>query len=81
MTFGPQIALYTVLIVAASLLGGMLPAILRLGHRGLQLSLSFVAGVMLGVALFHLLPHAVMIAAEAGGAASHSTLDPKADPM
>ena len=76
MTFGPQIALYTVLIVAASLVGGMLPAILRLGHRGLQLSLSFVAGVMLGVALFHLLPHAVMIAAEAGGAASHSTLDP-----
>lgn len=76
MSFGPQIALYTALIVAASLLGGMLPAILRLGHRGLQLSLSFVAGVMLGVALFHLLPHAVMIAAEAGGKASHSTLDP-----
>ena len=76
MSFGPQIALYTVLIVAASLLGGVLPSILRLGHRGLQISLSLVAGVMFGVAIFHLLPHAVMIAADAGGSASHSTLDP-----
>ena len=76
MTFGPQIALYAALIIVASLLGGLVPAVVRLGHRGLQLSLSFVSGVMLGVAIFHLLPHAVMIAADAGGGASHGTLDP-----
>jgi len=76
VSFVPSIVVYTVLIVAASLVGGALPSLLRLGHRGLQLSLSFVAGVMLGVGIFHLLPHAVMIAADAGGRAGHATLDP-----
>ncbi len=50
---------YCVLIVAASLTGGLLPWLVRLTHRRMQLMMSFVGGLMLGVALLHLLPHAV----------------------
>lgn len=53
------IAAYSVLIVAASLFGGWLPAVLRLTHTRMQLMMSFVAGLMLGVALLHLLPHSI----------------------
>jgi zinc and cadmium transporter len=45
--------------VAASLAGGALPAFLRLSHRTMQVMMSFVGGLMLGVALLHLLPHSV----------------------
>lgn len=81
--------LYAVLIVGVSLAGGFLPGLLRLGHRSLQFLLSAVAGVMLGVGFFHMLPHAIMLradaAAESGGAADshghghvvgHDLLDP-----
>ncbi len=54
------LALYCALIVIGSLLGGWLPLWLRLTHLRTQLLMSFVAGLMLGVALFHLLPHAAM---------------------
>jgi len=47
-------------IVGASLAGGVIPSVLKLTHRRLQMALSFVAGAMLGVALFHMLPHAVL---------------------
>lgn len=67
---------YAGLIVAASIAGGLVPSLLRLGHRSLQFVLSFVAGVMLGVALFHMLPHAIMLRAERGGGVGHSMLDP-----
>jgi len=50
---------YCVLIVAASLTGGLLPWLVKLTHRRMQLMMSFVGGLMLGVALLHLLPHAV----------------------
>jgi zinc and cadmium transporter len=50
---------YCVLIVAASLAGGLLPWLVKLTHRRMQLTMSFVGGLMLGVALLHLLPHAV----------------------
>ena len=50
---------YCVLIVAASLAGGLLPWLVKLTHRRMQLMMSFVGGLMLGVALLHLLPHAV----------------------
>lgn len=53
------LAIYCVLITAASLLGGWLPNVLRLGHRHTQMVLSLVSGVMLGVALLHLLPHSI----------------------
>jgi zinc and cadmium transporter len=52
------LAVQCLLIVAASLAGGMLPEWVRLTHRRLQLVMSFVGGLMLGIALLHLLPHA-----------------------
>lgn len=68
--------LYAAIIVIASLVGGLVPGFLRLGHRALQLSLSLVAGIMLGVAFFHMLPHAVMLRAESTSASGHELLDP-----
>ncbi|MFP6668228.1 MAG: ZIP family metal transporter [Pirellulales bacterium] len=53
------LAVYCVLIVFASLFGGWLPSLMRLTHMRLQLMMSAVGGLMLGIGLFHLLPHAV----------------------
>ncbi|HVJ87702.1 MAG TPA: ZIP family metal transporter [Caulifigura sp.] len=53
------LVLFCVLIVAASLAGGALPAVVRLTHLRLQYMISFVGGLMLGVALFQMLPHAI----------------------
>jgi zinc and cadmium transporter len=44
-------------IVLASLVGGWLPQWLRLTHGRMQTAISFVAGVVLGIGLLHLLPH------------------------
>lgn len=52
--------IYCVCLVTASLAGGWLPAIMRLTHTRMQLMLSLVGGLMIGVALLHLLPHAVV---------------------
>lgn len=52
------LALYSLLIMTASLAGGLAPAMMRFTHRQLHLLMSFVAGLMLGVGVFHLLPHA-----------------------
>jgi len=49
---------YCVAALAASLAGGALPALAGLTHTRLQTALSFVAGLMLGMALLHLIPHA-----------------------
>ena len=46
-------------VVAASLLGGLLPLASVLTHTRLQLYLSFAAGAMLGAAFFHMMPEAV----------------------
>jgi zinc and cadmium transporter len=46
------------LIVLASLAGGSLPEWVRLTHRRMQFAMSFVGGLMLGIALLQLLPHA-----------------------
>ncbi len=54
-----QLVLYSIAIIAASLLGGWLPARVRMSHMRTQLLMSFVAGLMLGVAFYHLLPHSV----------------------
>lgn len=53
------IAIYCVLIIAASLLGGWLPVIMRLTHTRMQLMMSGVGGLMLGVGILHMLPHGV----------------------
>jgi zinc and cadmium transporter len=52
------LALDCALIVAISLLGGMLPLATVLNHTRLQVYLSFSAGSMLGAAFFHMLPEA-----------------------
>jgi zinc and cadmium transporter len=49
---------YCICIVAASLAGGALPGRMRLTHGRMQHMMSFVGGLMLGVAILHLLPHA-----------------------
>jgi zinc and cadmium transporter len=49
---------YLVLIAAAAFAGGSSIAFLSLGHRTMQVLLSLTGGVLLGVGLLHLLPHA-----------------------
>lgn len=51
------IAIYCLLSVVASLSGGWVPLVVRLNHRRMQIGISFVSGVMLGIGLLHLLPH------------------------
>lgn len=58
MALGFQLAFYSGLIMTASMAGGLAPAMMRFTHRQLHLLMSFVAGLMLGVGVFHLLPHA-----------------------
>ncbi len=50
---------YCALILVASIIGGMIPVWFKLTHRWMQFAVSFVAGVMLGVAVLHMLPHAI----------------------
>ena len=50
---------YCALIVVASLAGGWLPSCVRLTHTRMQTMLSLVGGMMLGIGMFHMLPHAV----------------------
>jgi zinc and cadmium transporter len=49
---------YCLVIVCGSLAGGIIPLLVRMTHTRMQLTLSFVGGAMLGVAVLHLLPHA-----------------------
>lgn len=64
------LALYSVVIIAASFAGGLAAMRLRLTHTRMQLVMSCVSGLMLGVALFHLLPHGLQ---ELGGDTSIDT--------
>jgi zinc and cadmium transporter len=52
---------YCITIAIASAVGGALPSVIRMTHARIQLVLSLVCGVMLGVALLHLLPHSIQI--------------------
>ena len=78
---GPETTLivFCACVVAASAAGGLVPLVVRLNHRRMQFGLSFVSGVMLGVAVFHMLPHALMARMESGAAAggdAHGLFDP-----
>jgi zinc and cadmium transporter len=55
---GWWLAIYCVFALVASLAGGWLPLIVRLTHTRLQVAISLVAGLMLGIALLHFLPDA-----------------------
>jgi zinc and cadmium transporter len=58
----PQLllGLYCGLIVMGSLAGGWLPTKIRLTHERMQMVISFVGGLMLGIGVLHLLPHAIV---------------------
>lgn len=58
-----RLLVYCLLIVLASVAGGLLPLVRVVTHIRMQIYLSFSAGVMLGSALLHMLPEA----AEIGG--------------
>src|ERR1017187_7206405 len=53
------LAAYCLLVLLASLAGGGLLLIIRPTHARLQMAISLVAGLMLGIALLHFLPDAV----------------------
>lgn len=50
---------YCTAIVAASIGGGWLPSLVNLTHTRMQTVISFVGGLMLGIAVFHLFPHSI----------------------
>lgn len=50
---------YCMLALLAALAGGVLPNLMRWTHTRLQLAVSFVGGLMLGLSLLGLSPHGV----------------------
>lgn len=60
-----MLAAELVLVFVAAWAGGISVTLLRLGHRRMQVLLSFTGGILLGVAFLHLVPHAI---AARGGA-------------
>ncbi len=70
MTESPALLLivYCLAIALVSVAGGLLPEMVRLTHTRTQLIMSLVAGLMLGVAFYHLLPHSIVMAGGAGAA-------------
>ncbi|MBI3840238.1 MAG: ZIP family metal transporter [Planctomycetia bacterium] len=55
------LVIYCGFSVVASLAGGWVPLVVRLTHRRMQIAISFVAGMMLGIGLLHLLPHSFQV--------------------
>jgi zinc and cadmium transporter len=61
------LVVYCLAIAGFSLVGGLLPGLIRMTHTRTQLVMSLVSGLMIGVAFYHLLPHSVALASESGG--------------
>ena len=61
------LALYAVGIFVLSILGGYLPEFVRMTHTRTQVVMAFVAGIILGVAVYHMFPHAVTAISGSGG--------------
>jgi zinc and cadmium transporter len=76
LTSAPLILLliYCGLIALSSMCGGALPLMIRLTHTRMQVLVSIVGGFMLGVGIFHQLPHAA-VAMAAGGSDASDSLD------
>lgn len=51
------LGVYSVGILAASVIGIWVQSVFRLTHTRIQMAMSFVAGLVIGVAMYHLLPH------------------------
>jgi zinc and cadmium transporter len=58
MTPAVLLTVYCALVLLASLAGGWFLLFIHLTHTRLQIAVSFVAGLMLGIALLHFLPDA-----------------------
>lgn len=66
-----ELTLYSVAIVLVSLVGGKIPSWLELTHTRMQVLSSFIGGLMLGIGLLHLFPHATeFIGASAAASAA-----------
>ena len=50
---------YAVGVFAAAIIGGRIAELGRMTHTRMQIVMSFVAGFILGMAVFHLLPHSL----------------------
>jgi zinc and cadmium transporter len=63
MTASPALllSLYCIAIAGFSLLGGWMANWVHMTHTRTQLIMSFVSGLMLGVAFYHLLPHSMAL--------------------
>ena len=55
------VSIYAILLFLAGTIGGRLSEWLVVTHRRLQFMISFVAGLMLGIALLRLMPHAAIL--------------------
>jgi zinc and cadmium transporter len=53
------LSIYCLACVACSLLGGWIPLVVHLTHRRMQIAISLVSGVVLGIGLLHLVPHSL----------------------
>ena len=60
--------------MTASVLGGWLPSVMRMTHLRTQLLMSFVSGLMLGIAMLHMLPHASELLGSAAASGSATAL-------
>lgn len=58
---------YCLAISGFSLVGGRLPDWIRMTHTRMQLVMSLVSGLMLGVAFYHLLPHSIFLSGGLSG--------------
>lgn len=55
----PVILIYSVIIICAALIGGWIPTVFQLTHNWMQILISLVGGLILGISIFHMLPHAL----------------------
>lgn len=65
---------YCLFILLASVFGGMIPVWWNLTHRWMEMAVSFVAGIIFGVAMLHMLPHAILSALEQPNVDAHAAL-------
>ena len=64
MTVWYWLGIFSVALLAASLLGSWLPRQITMTHTRTQMVLSLVSVLMLGVALCHLIPHSFGLAGD-----------------
>jgi len=60
------LTIYCIAIIGASLVGGWLPNFVELSHNRMQAVISLIGGLMLGIGVFHMLPHALVELGEDG---------------